>query len=196
MELENNTAEQQTPAPEAPKSNLVSMIVIGLLAVVAFVFIMFKSGALDGNDACVIVPQSAFGQSEQQVWTELTSPETSKAVAGFYLSVPEVPVEYETLSYRVYTKQISEMRYINSSMTEVLRVSKGLMCGADIYDVNMQYPCRNVVTVGDLEVTEYGSTLDSVALASWVNGEFSYFVGAFAGEISKDEMEALILSIE
>ena len=197
MDQEEIKEEEKTEtAAAAPKNNPVMMIVLAVLAIAAFVVVMYKSGAISTEDSCSVVPQAAFGQSQSQVWVELDSPATAHAVAEFWLNVPEeLPFDYEETAYRVYTKQISEIWYFDEEGTEIVRISKGIMCGGDIYTANETYNCNNIVEVGDLKVTEMGNDLESVVIATWVDGDYSYFIGAW-NSLSKEEMEALILEIE
>ncbi len=194
--MEQDNVVKQESGNQNPGNGMIMKIVLLVAMVVAFVLIMVKSGGFSSSTDCVIVPQAAFGQSERQVWTELQGSAAAQAVATFGMEEPEPAFSYDKKVYRVFTKQIYEIRYYDEANTELMRVAKGKMCGSPVYNVNEDYACRNTVDVAGLEVTEYGKDLETVAIASWTEGDFSYFIGTWNQNLSKADFEVLVQQVK
>jgi hypothetical protein len=196
-ETEKAPAEETKQPKHDNKKKGLSITAIILIVIVggAFTIIQYyKSNS--SSKGCTVVPQGAFGQSQQQQWIEVEDIPTADYLATFKLSVPENPAPaYPTAKYEVYTSQIYEIRYYNSSDEEGLRITKGIMCGQPVYDVDQKYKSTNIVTLGDKEVTEYGDG-DTISIATWTEGEYSYCIGAWNAPIAKDAMEKMIAEVE
>lgn len=190
------TKTPETPKKPVKKKNALTPFI--LAAIVIVVGIMTLSQTLKGqtNQGCTVVPQAAFGQSQQLQWIDSEDQLTADYLAKFKLTVPDNPVpDYPTVHYYVYTEQIYEIRYFNSNSEEGLRIAKGKMCGEPVYDVTQKFTSTNIVQIGDKEVTEYGDAT-TISIATWTSGEFSYCIGAWNKPLAKDTMEKLISEVE
>ena len=189
METSNNTNKK------ASKKQMSFAVLTIAIVVVLFMTIM-QLNSKGGEEKCEVVPQAAFGQSQSQAWSELEGSAAAAAIAKFSLDVPTDPIEgYDDVHYLVYTQQIYEIRYLDDNANEGLRIAKGKMCGKSVYDVNNDYQSRTIEQIGDVEVTLYG-TEDTVSIATWVDGDYSYFIGAWDNPITKEQIESMIPQIQ
>jgi hypothetical protein len=189
-------AEGKDPQPAKKKSITIYLLIAAALVVGILTVRQLNVGSSSGEQACNVTSHSAFGQGPQQVWMDLDTADGAEAGAKFSFDVPEDPIQgYASKKYRVYSLQIYEIQYFNDSDEEIMRLSKGKVCGNPVYDVNEKYKSTNIVTVGDHEVTEYGDGT-GVSIAEWVSGDYSYFIAAWKEPLSKDAMEKLILQVQ
>lgn len=192
-----NTEVPQDQQPPQKSNSKVTMYILLAAAIVVGILTIHQMGLGSSKDeGCKVIPTSAFGQGPQQMWMELDTDVAAAEGAKFTLEVPENPIAgYTNKKYEVYTYQIYEIRYYNDAQEEGMRISKGIMCGNPVYDVNEKYKSTNIVEVGDLEVTEYGDGTN-VSIATWESGDYSYFIAAWKDALAKDEMEELIKQIQ
>lgn len=205
---ENNTELENvdTPNTEGNKSNnenkpstsgnYVKLIL--LLAMVAVVlYMMFGKGNSSNDDTCTVVPQSPFGQSQQQVWIDLDTKAQNLATAGFDLEVPsEITETYTKVSYRAFTKQINEVTYYEDNGDKVIRIDKADYCGNDILEINEDsFTSINKIDVDGIEVKERGNG-DLYTAISWVKGEYSYGITMYNGGITEEKVIEYVRGIE
>lgn len=201
--IEQEKAEQNgQPSGNQPREISMRTLVL-LLAALGVIVVLLVSNFGKGNreEACVIVQQSPFGQSQQQIWIDLEDDLQAKGIAEFGLTYPDGPDGYETKVYRVYTKQINSLYYIDEDNgKQGMMIVKGKFCGKDVfesgfYNDGVEYSFINKVQVGDLTVTIKGNE-SGVQVASWVDGEFSYAIGVWNAPVTEEEMLDLISQTE
>ena len=201
--IEQEKPEQNgQPSGNQPREISMRTLVL-LLAALGVIVVLLVSNFGKGNreEACVIVQQSPFGQSQQQIWIDLEDDLQAKGIAEFGLTYPDGPDGYETKVYRVYTKQINSLYYIDEDNgKQGMMIVKGKFCGKDVfesgfYNDGVEYSFINKVQVGDLTVTMKGNE-SGVQVASWVDGEFSYAIGVWNAPVTEEEMLDLISQTE
>ena len=201
--IEQEKAEQNgQPSGNQPREISMRTLVL-LLAALGVIVVLLVSNFGKGNreEACVIVQQSPFGQSQQQIWIDLEDDLQAKGIAEFGLTYPDGPDGYETKVYRVYTKQINSLYYIDEDNgKQGMMIVKGKFCGKDVfesgfYNDGVEYSFINKVQVGDLTVTMKGNE-SGVKVASWGDGEFSYAIGVWNAPVTEEEMLDLISQTE
>lgn len=201
--IEQEKSEQNgQPSGNQPREISMRTLVL-LLAALGVIVVLLVSNFGKGNreEACVIVQQSPFGQSQQQIWIDLEDDLQAKGIAEFGLTYPDGPDGYETKVYRVYTKQINSLYYIDEDNgKQGMMIVKGKFCGKDVfesgfYNDGVEYSFINKVQVGDLTVTMKGNE-SGVQVASWVDGEFSYAIGVWNAPVTEEEMLDLISQTE
>lgn len=212
--MEEKTTEQQettvqetgenssNPGGNQPREISMRTLVM-LIAALSVIVVLLVSNFGKGNndEACVIVPQSPFGQSQQQIWIDLDGDLQAKGVAEFGMTYPDGPEGYDKKIYRVYTKQINSLYYINDDNgKQGMMIVKGKFCGKDVFESGfytdgVEYAFINKVQDGDLTVTMKGNE-SGVQVASWVEGEFSYAIGVWNDPVTEEEMLKLISQTE
>ena len=212
--MEEKTTEQQEttvqetgenssrPGGNQPREISMRTLVMLIAALgVIVVLLMGSFGKENKEEACVIVQQSPFGQSQQQIWIELDGDLQAKGIAEFGLSYPDGPEGYDKKIYRVYSKQIYSLYYINDDNgKQGMMIVKGKFCGKDVfesgfYNDGVEYAFINKVQDGDTTVTMKGNE-SGVQVASWVEGEFSYAIGVWNSPVTEAEMLDLISQTE
>ena len=100
--MEEKTTEQQEttvqetgenssrPGGNQPREISMRTLVM-LIAALGVIVVLLISNFGKGNkeEACVIVQQSPFGQSQQQIWIDLDGDLQAKGIAEFGLSYPD-----------------------------------------------------------------------------------------------------------
>ena len=199
---QEKTEQNGHPSGNQPREISMRTLVL-LLAALGVIVVLLVSNFGKGNreEACVIVQQSPFGQSQQQIWIDLEDDLQAKGIAEFGLTYPDGPDGYETKVYRVYTKQINSLYYIDEDNgKQGMMIVKGKFCGKDVfesgfYNDGVEYSFINKIQVGDLTVTMKGNE-SGVQVASWVDGEFSYAIGVWNAPVTEEEMLDLISQTE
>ena len=199
---QEKTEQNGQPSGNQPREISMRTLVL-LLAALGVIVVLLVSNFGKGNreEACVIVQQSPFGQSQQQIWIDLEDDLQAKGIAEFGLTYPDGPDGYETKVYRVYTKQINSLYYIDEDNgKQGMMIVKGKFCGKDVfesgfYNDGVEYSFINKIQVGDLTVTMKGNE-SGVQVASWVDGEFSYAIGVWNAPVTEEEMLDLISQTE
>jgi len=166
-----------------------SLMIIIMAICLVFVFVMTKKNT-DTSNTCQVEPQAAFGQSRSPQWVEYNGPATAQAIAKFSLEHPDEINGYSDKKYYVFTGQIYEIHYMSGD-EEMVRLAKGKMCGNDVYDITQDYRSKNTVTIDGIDVIEYGDG-ESVSIATWIDGEYSYFIGCWNSPLSTSEIEKLV----
>ena len=186
--MEEKTTEQQEttvqetgenssrPGGNQPREISMRTLVM-LIAALGVIVVLLISNFGKGNkeEACVIVQQSPFGQSQQQIWIDLDGDLQAKGIAEFGLSYPDGPEGYDKKIYRVYSKQIYSLYYINDDNgKQGMMIVKGKFCGKDVfesgfYNDGVEYAFINKVQDGDTTVTMKGNDT-GVRVASWWEG--------------------------
>lgn len=187
---ENKTENQQNKKHEKN-----SPYALGLFAaaLVVLVFMGINYAKRNGTqDACVIVPQSPFGQSQAQIWTEYTDDLEAKGIAEFGLEYPEAPEGYDIKTFKVYTRQINSVYFSNEEGKTALAVIKGKMCGQDVFESGLvsdatEYTFTKTVEQDGKKINLKGND-NGVQVASWVEGEFSYAVGTWNNPVDEETM--------
>ena len=149
------------------------------------------------DDACIVVSQSPFGQSQKQVWIDLENKLQAKGIAGFDLEVPEeLEQTYTNVSYRAFSYQISEVTFHDDNGEDVIRIDKAKFCGKDILTTDdNSYTNIQKVTIDGKDVKERGNG-DKYSAISWVDGEYSYGITAYNGGIDEATIEKYISEIK
>ena len=199
---QEKTEQNGQPSGNQPREISMRTLVL-LLAALGVIVVLLVSNFGKGNreEACVIVQQSPFGQSQQQIWIDLEDDLQAKGIAEFGLTYPDGPDGYETKVYRVYTKQINSLYYIDEDNgKQGMMIVKGKFCGKDVfesgfYNDGVEYSFINKIQVGDLTVTMKGNE-SGVQVASWGDGEFSYAIGVWNAPVTEEEMLDLISQTE
>ena len=200
--VEETTEQSSQPSGQQPREISMRTLVL-LIAALGVMVVLLVSNLGKGNreEACVIVQQSPFGQSQQQIWIDLEDDLQAKGIAEFGLTYPDGPEGYETKIYRVYTKQINSLYYIdNDNGKQGMMIVKGKFCGKDVfesgfYNDGVEYAFINKVQDGDRTITMKGNA-SGVQVASWVDGEFSYAIGVWNAPVTEEEMLNLISQTE
>lgn len=191
---ENNTEEVKQEKSPSSMGNYMKILML-VVAVIVVLFTVFGRNA--NQDACTVVPQSPFGQSRAQVWTDLDSKLQAKGIAGFDLEVPEeLSKTYTDVSYRVFSYQISEVTFHDENGDDVIRIDKAKYCGKDILDTDDNtYETINKIDIDGKKVKERGNGGKFSAI-SWVDGEYSYGITAYKGGITEDIVKKYVSEIE
>ena len=189
MDEENREPEQK---PGYTKSFILVMAVLMAAGVLIFMIISGRSQQETIN-GCGVNPQSAFGQTTQSVWVEHDGYAAAAVLAGFDFETPDTPLkDYPVPVYRTYTQQIMEVSWRNEAGEEGILFSKAYTCnGAEVYHANRQFRSVVIETVGGYEVQESGDG-DTVGMAFWVDGDYSYTIMALDHPLAKDAIEELI----
>ena len=87
MEEKEIIEEENKPSEKKPADGNFMKIILLLAMVFVVMYMVFGKGKND--DACIVVSQSPFGQSQKQVWIDLENKLQAKGIAGFDLEVPE-----------------------------------------------------------------------------------------------------------
>lgn len=189
---ENKTENEQNQNKKHEKN---SPYALGLLAaaLVVLVFMGINYAKRSGNqDSCVIVPQSPFGQSQAQIWTEYTDDLEAKGIAEFGLEYPDAPEGYDIKTFKVYTRQINSVYFSNDEGKTGLAVIKGKMCGQDVFESGLvsdatEYTFTKTVEQDGKKINLKGN-YKGVQVASWVEGDFSYAVGTWSNPVDEETM--------
>ena len=181
------------------KEGVVSNIykIIGLVVVAAgvIVFTLYSGNShADPNDGCRVNDTSPFGQAPVAQWVELNTYQEAYAVSYFDMNYPKEPIAgYPEEHFRAYNRQYMEVYFTNAQGEEGIRFTKGYTCnGAEVYDTsNATFRSTVIQNVDDIDVTERGDG-DTVSLATWYVGDYSYGINAMKHPLSREEMEALV----
>lgn len=176
------------------KDNYFKIIML-VAAIGVVMYMVFGRG--NNEDACVVVAQSPFGQSQQQVWTDLDSKLQARGVAGFDLEVPsELEETYTDVSYRVFSYQISEVTFHDEQGKDIIRIDKAKYCGKDILNTDDNtYAVITKVEIDGKQIKERGDGEKFTAI-SWVDGEFSYGITAYQGGIDQETIQKYVAQIK
>lgn len=186
-----------------PKKEKNSPYALALLAaaLVVLVFMGINYAKKSGNEeACQIVPQSPFGQSQAQIWTDYKDDLEAKGIAEFGITYPDAPEGYPIKTFRVYTRQINSVYYTNDQGENGLVILKGKMCGKDVFESGFvsdasTYTFTKTVDYDGKKVNLKGNDT-GVQAASWVEGEFSYAIGAWSHPVDEETMFQYISETE
>lgn len=176
-------------------NNLVKFIFLIVAALVVLYMTFFRNGS--SNNGCTVVPQSPFGQSQQQVWVDLDDASKASIIAGFDLVVPsELTETYTNISYRAYTKQINEMIFYDDNGEKVIQIDKADYCGLEILDTDDDaYSSIQKMDVQGIEVKERGNS-DGFTAISFVKGDYSYGITCFNEGLTEEQVIQYVLEIE
>ncbi len=171
------------------------MIILAIVMAVGVMIAMIVSRKTEPETAngCGVNPQSAFGQTTQSVWVDQAGYAAAKVSAGFDFETPDQPLtDYPAVHYRTFSYQIMEVSWRNEAGEEGIMFSKAYTCnGAQIYQANRQFRSVVVETVDGLEVQESGDG-DTVGMAFWTDGDYSYTIMALDHPLPKETMEDLV----
>ena len=186
--------EKRTPETEKKKQSLIELImqnrialVVAVVALAVFVAVLPKRSSSGNNDTII----SPFGQEPIPTWVTLANQEQAEIVAEYPIHYPfALQKNCSTMEFNVFGKQIIEIQFKDAggSLTAVAAKGKGRqeLCGD-----KTAYRKTEIVDIGDLEVTTKGSN-DTISLATWYDGEYSYYLGVQNHPVSAEEMESLI----
>lgn len=123
-----------------------------------------------------------------------TLDEASK-IAGFNLSVPATYGDYKKQVIQAIEDDMIEVIYFEEeSENEGLRIRKAKGTDDISGDYN-EYKNVETVKVGDYDVTEK-SDGKNIFVATWTDGTYSYAIDIDRAELSKEDIENLILNIK
>ena len=195
MEEKEIIEEENKPSEKKPADGNFMKIILLLAMVFVVMYMVFGKGKID--DACIVVSQSPFGQSQKQVWIDLENKLQAKGIAGFDLEVPEeLEQTYTNVSYRAFSYQISEVTFHDDNGEDVIRIDKAKFCGKDILTTDdNSYTNIQKVTIDGKDVKERGNG-DKYSAISWVDGEYSYGITAYNGGIDEATIEKYISEIK
>lgn len=181
-----------------PDPKILFLVLAAVVVVIMMVVQHGRSGG-SGSDTCTVVPQSPWGQSQSQAWTEVQTVPEGKAIAGFDFSYPQGPEGFEKGQLRAYTKQAFEIVYSNDQGEEGMRVDKALVCGKDVYeglykDQN-EYDNQNTVEVNGVKYKEKGND-GKISTIQWKKGDYSYGIAFWSHPVSKEEAEKLAAQVK
>ena len=194
-------SDEQKPSGQQPREISMKTLVLLVAALGVIVMVMIGAFGKGGQEeACVIVPQSPFGLSQKQMWIDLEDDLQSKGIAEFGMTYPEGPEGYEKKIYKVYTKQINSVYYVDDEGKAGMMIVKAKFCGKDVYESgfyndSVEYAFINKVEDGDRIITMKGNQ-NGVQTASWIDGEFSYAIGMWNDPVSEEEMLKLVHQTE
>lgn len=193
---ESEVVDNKQENTKKPSSNNYMKFILMAACLIVVLYMMFGRGQ-SNDDSCIVVPQSPFGQSQEQQWIDMDTKEQNKYGATFDLDLPEsLTDEYPTITYRVFTKQINEVTLYDEDGEKAFRIDKAIYCGKDILETDdNNYGTINKITVGDIEVKERG-TNDKYTAISWISGEYSYGITCYQGGLSEEEVKELVNGIE
>ncbi|MBR3356441.1 MAG: hypothetical protein IKG46_01240 [Solobacterium sp.] len=186
--------ENRTPETGKKKTDLIELImqnrialVVAVIALVIFAVVLPKRSG-SGRDDTIVSP---FGQEPIPTWVTLANQQQAEIVAEYPIHYPVVLEEKcNTMEFNVFGKQIIEIQFKDSSgkLKAVAAKGKGEqeLCGD-----KTAYRKTEIIDVGDLEVTTKGNN-DTISLATWYDGEYSYYLGVQNHPVSTEEMEALV----
>ena len=154
MEEKEIMEEENEPSEKKPTEGNFMKIILLLAMVFVVMYMVFGKGKND--DACIVVSQSPFGQSQKQVWIDLENKLQAKGIAGFDLEVPEeLEQTYTNVSYRAFSYQISEVTFHDDNGEDVIRIDKAKFCGKDILTTDdNSYTNIQKVTIDGKDVRE------------------------------------------
>ena len=178
------------------KSYMLILAIVIAIGVMIFMIVSRRGEKETTINGCGVNPQSAFGQTTQSVWVDHEGYAAAKVLAGFDFETPDQPLaDYAHVHYRTYTQQIFEISWRNDADKEGILFSKAYTCnGAQVYKANRNFRSVVVETVGDIEVQESGDG-ESVAMAFWVDGDYSYTIMALDDPQPKEDIENMIKEI-
>ena len=168
------------------------LIVIAIAAIGVLIMTLTNGKELQGN-ACGVNYQSPFGQQQTAMWIDVDSLRAASLIANFEAEIPENPQPdlYPNTNFRAFTNVVIEEWFTNDAGEEGVRFSKAYTCdGSELYEPNVTFRSTNIVDVGGLEVTERGDG-ETVSMASWSIGEYSYSVLSLKTPLEKDVLEEL-----
>ena len=176
-------------------SNLYKIIGLVIVAAGVIVFTLLSQNSRSSTvDGCRVNDYSPFGQAQQGVWVDLNSYAEAYAVSNFDMEYPGQPLaDYPEEHFRAFRRMFMEVYYTDSSGEEGVRFTKGYTCnGSEVYDLkDMTFRSTMIETVGDIDVTERGDG-DTVSVATWYIGDYSYGIMALDHPLSKETIEAMI----
>ena len=187
--------ENKTENEQKKKHEKNSPYALGLAAAALVVLVFMGINYAKRNntqDSCVIVPQSPFGQSQAQIWTEYTDDLEAKGIAEFGLEYPDPPEGYDIKTFKVYTRQINSVYFSNDEGKTGLAIIKGKMCGQDVFESGLvsdatEYTFTKTVEWDGKKISLKGND-EGVHVASWVEGDFSYAVGSWNNPVDEETM--------
>lgn len=174
-------------------------LILAAAVVIVMMIVQYAGRKNSSQDTCNVVPQSPWGQSQSQVWTEVKSVPEGKAIAGFDFAYPDAPDGYAHSQLRVYTKQAFEVIYTNDAGEEGMRVDKANVCGKDVYDAlytdQNAYDHQNTVEINGMKVKEKGNG-DTISTLQWEKGDYSYGIACWNHPVSREEAEELVSQVK
>lgn len=193
MNEENTIPEKETPETKKNNSSMIGIlmhnwpaVIVAIAGLVIFALIMPKTSS--GTGETLISP---FGQQPVAQWVTLKTQQQAEIVAEFTIHTPSVLDERcEAKEYNVFGKQIIEIDFkdADGKLTAVAAKGKGQIT---LEKDPTAYRRIEIIDVGEAEVTTKGDA-DTVSLAEWYDGEYSYYLGLQNNPVSKEEMIELI----
>ena len=128
-------------------------------------------------------------------FVEVKTLDEAYKIAGFTLSVPTTYEDYKKQVIQAIENDMIEVIYIEEeSGYEGLRIRKAKGTDDISGDYN-EYKNVETVKVGDYDVTEK-SDGKNIFVATWTDGTYSYAIDIDRAELSKEDIENLILNIK
>ena len=120
-------------------------------------------------------------------FVECRNIEGTAKVAGFEMTLPELPKGYDITSYRAMEGSMMEVIAKNADKEIRLRKAAGTEDASGDYN---EYQNSEDVSVGDITVTEKGND-DGVHCAVWTDGEHAYSITSDEG-LSSETVAGLV----
>ena len=127
-------------------------------------------------------------------FVEVKNLDEASKIAGFTLEVPETYEDYKKQVIQAIENDMIEVIYFNDTDNEGLRIRKAKGTDDISGDYN-EYKNVETVKVGDYDVTEK-SDGKNIFVATWTDGTYSYAIDIDRAELSKEDIENLILNIK
>ena len=140
--------------------------------------------------------ETTQGQSTEvpNPFIEAKNLEEASKIAGFTLSVPANYEDYKKQTIQAIENDMIEVIYFNDTDNEGLRIRKAKGTDDISGDYN-EYKNVETVKVGDYDVTEK-SDGKNIFVTTWTDGTYSYAIDIDRAELSKEDIENLILNIK
>lgn len=124
-------------------------------------------------------------------WEEYKTLEEAEETVGFEITLPEAWTDAADAVYRVCAG-LNEIEVQINDGSDLVRKAKD---DGDISGDYNEYASEEEVTVGDVTATFKGDDKDSVSLAVWTSGDYSYSI-SLSDAVSADEMQKLVESLK
>lgn len=124
-------------------------------------------------------------------WEEYKTLDEAKEAVGFEITLPEAWSDADDAVYRVCAG-LNEIEVQINDGEDLVRKAKD---DGDISGDYNEYASEEKVTVGDVTATFKGEDKDSVSLAVWTSGDYSYSI-SLSDAVSADEMQKLVEALK
>ncbi len=124
-------------------------------------------------------------------WEEYKTLDEAEEAVGFEITLPEAWSEADDAIYRVCAG-LNEIEVQINDGDDSVRKAKD---DGDISGDYNEYASEEEVTVGEITATFKGEDKDSVKLAVWTSGDYSYSI-SISDAVSSEEMQKLVENLK